>query len=155
MKTYKDLTGTKKGKLEVICLDHHNRTHRSWICRCDCGNIESVRASALLSASGRTQCTECRPHNEPQHALERTYNSWKAMRQRCLNPSHTHYIYYGRRGIAIDPMWDSFENFLADMGLRPEGTTLDRRNPNGNYTKDNCRWATPTEQGQNKRRTKV
>jgi hypothetical protein len=80
-----------------------------------------------------------------------TWYSWSKMRERVLNPNHVKYHLYGGRGISIDSRWDSFENFLADMGERPEGRSLDRIDPEGNYGPDNCRWATSLEQRHNRR----
>jgi hypothetical protein len=73
------------------------------------------------------------------------------MRQRVLRPSNHNYRYYGGRGIVIDPRWDDFSTFLADMGPRPNGMTLDRINPSGDYTPENCRWATAKQQRVNRR----
>lgn len=80
-----------------------------------------------------------------------TYVSWCMMKQRCSNPNYNRYNDYGGRGITFEPDWCEFETFLADMGERPEGTSLDRIDNNGNYTKDNCRWATPKQQVRNRR----
>lgn len=83
----------------------------------------------------------------------RTYTTWQTMKQRCLNPNHDAWYRYGGMGITICSRWrDSFENFLTDMGERPEGRTLDRIDKDGNYEPGNCRWATPLEQSNNKRR---
>jgi hypothetical protein len=73
------------------------------------------------------------------------------MRYRCLNPNATGYERYGGRGVTICDRWQDFKNFLADMGERPEGKTLDRVDPDGDYKPDNCRWATPGEQAHNRR----
>ncbi len=80
-----------------------------------------------------------------------TYNSWRCMRDRCLNTNAGNYKYYGGRGINICKRWSKSKNFLADMGIRPPNTTLDRKNNNKNYNKSNCRWATKTEQNRSKR----
>lgn len=68
------------------------------------------------------------------------------MRERCNDPNNNRYQYYGGKGITVCDRWDSFENFLEDMGERPEGMTLDRKEADKGYYKENCRWATPKEQ---------
>jgi hypothetical protein len=81
-----------------------------------------------------------------------TQHTWDKMKQRCLNPEHRSYRHYGGRGITIDPRWiESFENFVEDMGERPNGRTLDRIDTNGNYCKQNCRWATTDQQARGRR----
>jgi len=95
--------------------------------------------------------------NQPSHGHTRngkkspTWTSWAKMRERVLNPGHVKHRLYA--DVLIDPRWDSFENFLSDMGERPEGTSLDRIDPAGNYEPGNCRWATPIEQRHNRRTT--
>ena len=80
-----------------------------------------------------------------------TYVSWQSMRTRCLNPKSSDYPNYGGRGITITPDWDSYEKFLADMGERPVGTTLDRIDVLGSYEPGNCRWASAKLQRANQR----
>lgn len=87
--------------------------------------------------------------------ISATYQTWKNMKARCYNSNRDNYEYYGARGIKVCDNWfNSFENFLSDMGERPYGMTLDRKDPNGNYNLENCRWATTQEQGINKRKRK-
>jgi len=80
-----------------------------------------------------------------------THRTWRAMRARCNNPNNQDYALYGGRGIKVCQRWDSYAAFLEDMGERPEGMTLDRIDPNGDYTRDNCRWATALDQRHNRR----
>jgi len=79
------------------------------------------------------------------------YNSWRQMRQRCCNPNNSNYPMYGAKGVTVCDAWSSFKTFIEDMGPQPEGTTLDRFPlTKGNYEPNNCRWATPLEQTQNR-----
>lgn len=75
-----------------------------------------------------------------------TYTTWQAMKQRCVNPKHKDYARYGARGIVVCERWQLFLNFLEDMGIKPEETSIDRINNDGNYEPGNCRWATKSEQ---------
>lgn len=79
-----------------------------------------------------------------------THASWKAMRYRCDNPACGSYPRYGGAGVTYDPRWKDFETFLEDMGLRPTGMTLERRDNSQPYCKDNCIWATPKQQANNR-----
>lgn len=90
----------------------------------------------------------------PRGRRTNTYRSWTEMRARCDQPNRSEYKYYGARGISYCEGWDSFDTFLADMGERPKGCTLDRIDNNQGYSKDNCRWATPMQQSQNTRQVR-
>ncbi len=82
-----------------------------------------------------------------------TYSSWATMRNRCTNPKNKDYPRYGAVGISVCSRWHDFTNFLADMGARPAGTSIDRYpDPYGNYEPSNCRWGTPKQQANNRRR---
>lgn len=115
-----------------------------------------VRTSAWRRAlSKRSQGNRYskRLHGHARGKCTPTYESWSAMKSRCNNPNHDSWKNYGGRGITVCDRWlHSFENFLADMGERPEGKTLDRfPNRDGNYEPSNCRWATVAEQNANRR----
>lgn len=118
-------------------VDAHNLTH-GWSRSCGCLQREVAARTAAGKATHGMYGTP-------------TYRSWKAMVQRCTLVTSNSYAGYGAKGITVDPRWLAFEAFLADMGERPAGTSLDRwPNPTGNYEPGNCRWATPTEQSRNK-----
>jgi hypothetical protein len=92
-------------------------------------------------------------HNTKIDSRTPTYLSWDNMIQRCTNPNRPEYSYYGGRGITVCERWRDFTNFLADMGERPEGTSLDRIDGDGNYEPGNCRWADRATQVANRRRS--
>lgn len=112
--------------------------------RAACRKTRQKRKSGDLS-DGRTR--------ERLLTTSRTYTSWDAMKQRCFNPKNPRFRAYGGRGITICERWKSFENFLADMGERPDGTSLDRIDVNGNYEPMNCRWADAATQASNTQRS--
>ena len=92
------------------------------------------------------------------HWMERfptEYFCWRNMRRRCDRPTNKDYAYYGGRGISVDPRWDSFGNFLEDMGRCPDKYVLDRINTDGNYCRDNCRWVSKTVNQRNTRRANL
>lgn len=135
-----------------------------WLCRCICGTTVS-HAGDRVRNGGATSCgcgkgkhvsiaKTRHGHARRQHGgkISPTYRSWVAMIGRCLHATHKDYPDYGARGITVCDRWCTFDNFLADMGDRPDGTTLDRYpNQSGNYEPGNCRWANKYEQARNTR----
>lgn len=120
---------------------------RNVLCRCKCGKEAIITASKLKLGRSKS-CMQCKNNG---HGMEGTptYNSWHSMITRCGDPNNKNY--YGR-GITVCERWNIFKNFLEDMGIRPNGHQIDRINNNGNYEPSNCRWVTPKQNSNNRRK---
>lgn len=160
--TYHSVTLVKElpRYIHVIGIGIEERATSQWIVRCACGVEWKVRTHRLIKnwPRGCKTCVPSRQYNKlPRSRLHKSghpsYGSWYAMIRRCNDPKHDHYKYYGARGITVDPRWLNFDEFVKDMGERPQGLTLDRIHSGLGYAKWNCRWATPAVQARNRSRT--
>jgi hypothetical protein len=146
--------GMRFGRLTTVSLaGRSNDGHRVWLCRCDCGS-ECTRQSNNLQVRAVVSCGCAFSDVHARHGMRGTptYSSWQAAKQRCTNPADKDWPNYGGRGIRMCDEWQqSFEAFHKALGDRPEGTTLERQNVNGNYEPGNCVWGTFREQCLNKR----
>lgn len=169
MPKFIDLTNRRFGTL--VCLgrpdlrDANGRLSYESV-RCDCGVTKNVSRHDL--AHGKIQSCGClraktiaakkkkHGHTSASGGATPTYRSWAAMISRCEDPKNKRFHRYGGRGINVCASWrNSFEQFLSDMGNRPDGLTLDRMDNNGDYEKRNCRWATSKEQGRTNHRIRL
>lgn len=151
----KDITGIKLNKLTAISFSHVDETRNCcWVFLCECGN-EIIRKQKDFSYGSVKSCgclVKSRPtevHGTHGRSGTLLYGIWTAMLARCKNKNNKKYHLYGGAGISVCDRWLKFENFLNDMGERPAGFTLDRRDGTQGYSKENCRWATIEQQNRN------
>ena len=141
--------GDKFGKLTVISKQDAPHNSYRYACRCDCGNEREFPHNAL--ARGNNKSCGCLSKSHGMTGT-RIYETWKNMKRRCDEPSNKSYAIYGGRGITYDDRWSLFEPFYEDMkDGYADDLTLDRIDPDLNYTKENCRWSDKEEQANNTR----
>ena len=156
-----DHIGARFGRLTVIGRAESDKNGNSrWHCVCDCGNKSTPLGQSLRSGvtvSCGCYAVEVNRARTTTHGVSSTaaYKAWHGMIQRCTNPSHHKWPRYGGRGIKVCEQWLTYEGFVADMGARPDGMTIDRINNDGNYEPGNCRWATQLTQGNNRGNNRV
>jgi hypothetical protein len=147
------LTGQTLGKWVVGAMFKHPvRNERMYKCVCECGVAKDVKHGHLFT--GKTKSCGC---SWTSHGMAKSkeYRIWDSMVRRCHSESHHAYSNYGGRGISVCNKWRKFEGFYEDMGNKPKGLTLERIDNSLGYNKDNCKWASMTEQSRNRRTTKL
>lgn len=156
-----NMDGKVFGRLTVIKRNGSGDNRSAlFLCRCECGASKdvcgyqlrngSVKSCGCLRKEGQTKNPYITHGRTRKGISSGAYSSWKSMKARCSHKNHPSFHRYGGRGIKICDRWRKFENFLADMGERPDGLELDRINNDGDYCQENCRWVSNKVQGRNR-----
>ena len=155
-----DITGQRFGRLTALRPVRMSKRGRIWEVRCDCGQIREKLLTRLRTGDIRScgclrneMSAETGRRVLTKHGLARSraYKCWQMMMQRCYNPNDHNYKYYGARGITVHPDWHDPITFCQDMGQPPPKLSIERRNNDGDYERNNCYWATAKEQANNRR----
>lgn len=152
-----EMIGKKFNHLLVLSLSGSINQRLYYKCLCDCGNEKIILGTSMRLKKSQS-CGCLRIQRITKHNLLNSpeYKSWQGMRQRCENPNSDSFKNYGARGICVCKKWRTFNNFYLDMGRKPSPEyTIERLNNDGNYSKNNCVWATKKQQGRNKRNNHI
>lgn len=148
----KDRTGEVSGSFRVIGRSHQDAVGRwFWKMECACGYTKVIAGNQIKL---RGLCLKCTAHPNQTHGMRHLpeYGVWQGMLRRCESKANKDYPRYGGAGVRVSAEWHSFENFIKDMGPRPSGLhQIDRINTTGHYSKENCRWATMSENQSNRK----
>lgn len=151
------LIGQTFGKLKVTHDAGSRKSVAQSLCLCECGRVVKVDNRSMLQ--GHTKSCGCSKFTDPHRlrhgharkdAMSKTYTCWSSMIQRATNPKSKDWIHYGGRGIGVCARWLKFDNFLADMGPKPYGLTIERKDNDVGYCPENCKWDTWSNQLKNR-----
>lgn len=149
-----ELIGKRFSMLVVTGIGSSKCQRRRWVCLCDCGNTTEVFAQNLRSGGTKScGCVGNITHGETVGGNSKTYSVWVEMLRRCNDTKNRSYSRYGGIGVTVCEEWHSFEQFLSDMGKKPDGMSIERIDVNLGYSPSNCKWIPLSHQNNNKRNT--